>query len=458
VPKKPDNADDSARLLRSQAESRLRDRQKGKSELGGQKSEADIQRLLHELEVHQVELEMQNEELSEARDQLEMLLEKYTDLYDFAPVGYLTLDPAGNVRETNLTAAALLGVARSVLVNRRFGPFVAAADLPVFKDFLEKTFASKVRQSCEIKLQVANGPVRPVALEGIVFESGKVCRVTLTDITELKRAEADRTILSKLEATGILAGGIAHDFNNLLSVILLNLELAQMLDYDGKELAGYLEEAKKSGLLAQRLTAQLVTFSDGGTLIRQAVPLPELIKESVRHALSGSLLRCEFFLAEDLWPADVDAAQLGQVIRNLILNAREAMPKEGSISVRARNVQLRAREQTVLPAGEFVEVSIADQGTGIAQDVLPKIFDPYFSTKQRGVQKGMGLGLTICHSIVKKHHGTITVESIAGVGTTFHIYLPANRKLRGAGKPLAPGGGPQPARVIITADDEEESR
>jgi len=155
---------------------------------------------------------------------------------------------------------------------------------------------------------------------------------------------------------------------------------------------------------------------------------------------------------------DVDAGQLGEVIRNLILNAQEAMPKAGCVLVRAINVRLRAREQPALPAGEYVLISIADQGNGIAQDILPKIFDPYFSTKQRGTQKGMGLGLTICHSIIQKHQGAINVESALGVGTTFNIYLPANRKLHGAGKPLVPGGDPQSAGIMVTEDDEEASK
>ena len=136
-------------------------------------------------------------------------------------------------------------------------------------------------------------------------------------------------------------------------------------------------------------------------------------------------MRCEFSLAEDLWLAEVDAGQIGQVIRNMVLNAREAMPEGGVVSVRAENVVLGPQENPSLPPGDYVRVSIADQGGGIAKEVLPKIFDPYFSTKQRGNQKGMGLGLTICHTVIQKHGGAIAVESEPGVGTTFHLHLPA---------------------------------
>ena len=180
------------------------------------------------MEVHQIELEMQNEELREAREAMEALLEKYTDLYDFAPVGYLTLDREGIIDEANLAGAALLGIARSALINGRFGHFVSAAGRPAFGAFLQKVFESKVRQSCDVTIEVEGHPPLEAELEAIAFESGQACRVAVTDITARKRAELDRLILDKLESTGILAGGIAHDFNNLLTVILLNLELAQM--------------------------------------------------------------------------------------------------------------------------------------------------------------------------------------------------------------------------------------
>ena len=218
MPRKRNIAEDPAQL-RSRAEDRLRAQQEHQgSKARHQQSEADTQRLLHELEVHQIELEMQIEELSEARDKMEGLLEKYTDLYDFAPTGYLTFGPAGDIIEANLAASNLLEVARSNLVKRRFGLFLSATDLRVFSDFLQQAFASKARQSCEVTLIVAGRSPRALDLEGIVFASGQACRVTLTDITDRKQAEADRLILNKLESTGILAGGIAHDFNNLLTV------------------------------------------------------------------------------------------------------------------------------------------------------------------------------------------------------------------------------------------------
>jgi len=299
-------------------------------------SATDTQRLIHELQVHQIELEMQNDELLQARSELEAGLEKYRDLYDFAPVGYLTLDCEGMVQEANLAAASLLGIARSRLHLRRFGLSVVASDRPVFAGFLAKIFAGQDqgREFCEVKLLKDGQPQVVVRIEAAAV-SGQECRVVLEDFTELKRAEADRLILNKLESTGILAGGIAHDFNNLLTVILLDLELALESTVPGARLTQLLEEAKKAGWTARGLTHQLITFSDGGAPVRKPVHLAVVIQESSRAAASGSRMRCEFSLADNLWPVAADAEQIGQVIRNLVQNAREAMPGESVVSVRA---------------------------------------------------------------------------------------------------------------------------
>jgi CheY-like chemotaxis protein len=276
----------------------------------------------------------------------------------------------------------------------------------------------------------------------------------LDDITEQKRTEEDRLILNKLESTGILAAGIAHDFNNLLTMILLNLELAQTLIPPGEELAHRLEQAKQAGLMAAGLTRQLASFGAGGAPVRKPALLAGLTEASVRLAVSGSVVRCDFSLAEDLWPAEVDAGQIGQVIRNLVLNAREAKPAGGVVSVRAENEVLGPQGNPSLPPGDYVRISITDWGGGIPKEVLPRIFDPYFSTKQRGTQKGMGLGLTICHTIIQKHGGAIAVESEPGVGTTFRLHLPASRMLLQKEKAFVPSGVLGHGRILVMDDEE----
>lgn len=443
--------------LRRRAEKRL---QAQHLEAAPARTEADTQRLVHELQVHQIELEMQNEELRQARSELEAGLEKYQDLYDFAPVGYMTLDREGTIREANLAAASLLGIERSRLLQRRLGLYVTASDRAGFSDFLTRVHAGHDREFCEVKLlQEGQLPVE-VRIEAMAAASGQECRAVLEDITGLKQAEADRLILNKLESTGILAGGIAHDFNNLLTVILLDLELALEFTTPGKGLTELLEEAKKAGWAARGLTHQLITFANGGAPVRQPVHLAGLIQESSQAAVSGSPVRCLFSAADDLHPVKADAAQIGQVIRNLVQNAREAMPNGGTVSVRAENVVLGRRDKTSLPPGEYVRVSVTDQGGGIAKDILPKIFDPYFSTKVKGNQKGMGLGLTICHSIIRKHDGAITVKSEAGSGTRLELFLPAYRLQPEPEPPKEtskPAARQRPAKILVM-DDEESLR
>jgi PAS domain S-box-containing protein len=448
--KKP-NLGLDAGSLRRRAEERLREPQ---SESGQARTEADTQHLVHELQVHQIELEMQNEELQKARDEMEAGLEKFSDLYDFAPVGYLTLDREGTVLEANLTSASLLGIERSRLVKRRFGSCVSASELPAFNTFLAQVFERRTRAFCEVTLLKKGKPQIELRLEAAVAASGRECRAVLADITERKRAEEDRLILNRLESTAILVGGIAHDFNNLLTMILLNLELAETLIPPGEELANVLEQAKQAARTSGGLIQQLLIFASGGAPIRKPTRLAELIEASVRLAVGGSRLRCDFSLAEDLWPTEVDPGQTGQVFRNLALNAREAMPEGGTISVRAENVVLGPHEHPSLPPGDYVRVSITDRGGGISKDVLPRIFDPYFSTKLRGAQKGMGLGLAICHAVIQSHGGAIAVQSEPGVGTTFHLLLPASRKPLQPEKASVPAGVLRHERILVMDDEE----
>lgn len=436
--------------LRGHAEARLREQY---AESVQARNEADTLRLVHELQVHQIELEMQNEELQIARDEMEAGLDRYADLYDFAPVGYLTLDREGTILEANLACASLLGIERTRLVQRRFGLHVAADDRNAFAAFLERVFATTVGESCEIILLKEGTLPVEVRIEARVAASGEECRAVLEDITEQKRAEEDRLILNKLESTRILAGGMAHDFNNLLTVILLNLELAQDLALPSEVLARRLEEATKAAWMARGLTTQLITFAKGSQPIRKLTRLSRVIEESGRPAVSGSRVRCAFSLAEDLWPAEVDAGQIGQVIQNMVLNAREAMPEGGVVSVGAENVVLGPHEHPSLPPGNYVRVSIADHGVGMTKDVQSKIFDPYFSTKQRVNQKGMGLGLTICHAVMQKHGGAIAVESEPGVGTTFRLLIPASRTLIREEQAPAPASLQRPGRILVMDDE-----
>ncbi|MBC7365192.1 MAG: response regulator, partial [Undibacterium sp.] len=255
-----------------------------------------------------------------------------------------------------------------------------------------------------------------------------------------------------------LAGGIAHDFNNLLAMLVLNIDMALVHYRPSDDVTRYLNSAKNAAHSAKTLTQQLITFAHGEISIRQPTHLVALLRKTVPLALSGSNVRGEISAAPDLWPAEVDAGQIERVIGNLVLNARESMPAGGIVTVSAENVVLRADDEVAaLPAGSYARLAVADRGSGIPPETLCKIFDPYFSTKRRGTQKGMGLGLTICHSILGQHGGTLTVDSRVGHGTTFHVYLPASRQPVAPAAPAALPVQPRAGRILIM-DDEADLR
>ncbi len=337
-------------------------------------------------------------------------------------------------------------------------------DLPKLQTALE-THQRQTDQPflVEHRMRCKNDTWKWVQNRGMVVErdpQGRATRMigTCSDLTLLKQAEEDRLVLGKLESTGILAGGIAHDFNNLLTTVFLNVDMALWSGNNATAVNKHLQDIKKAAVAAHQLTQQLITFARGGAPVRRLTALPEIVRESTQPALSGSTLAARFDFPPDLWPAEVDVGQIGQVIRNLVLNAREAMTAAGTLTIRAENLTLAANAVRGLPAGHYLCLSLADNGPGIPPDILLRIFDPYFSTKQRGEQKGMGLGLTISLSVVTRHRGTITVESTAGQGTTFHIYLPAVAPAAtipaAPGAPAAKEASPPRGRILVMDDDE----
>jgi signal transduction histidine kinase/CheY-like chemotaxis protein len=256
--------------------------------------------------------------------------------------------------------------------------------------------------------------------------SGAAIGVVLAfrDVTEKKLVEAELAKAERVESIGVLAGGIAHDYNNLLTSILGNINLARTLVQRSEieKAAARLAEAERASLRAKDLTRQLLTFSKGGAPVKKAASIAELIRESALFALRGTNVESVFTIPGDLWKLEIDEGQISQVINNLIINAVQSMPGGGgTIQVRARNVDVRQGDALPLKQGTYVLVEIEDQGCGIPQENLKRIFDPYFTTKERG----SGLGLATSYSIIKKHDGHIAVDSVLKAGTTFRIYLPA---------------------------------
>jgi PAS domain S-box-containing protein len=277
--------------------------------------------------------------------------------------------------------------------------------------------------------------------------------LVVRDITEKERTAAELLKASKLESIGMLAGGIAHDFNNILTAIVGNLSLGRLHAPREGPLAKALQTAEKAATRAADLTRQLLTFSKGGTPVKQTASLTELIHETITFVLHGSNVRPFFDLPAGLWPVDVDVNQISQVLHNLALNALQAMTKGGVLHLHACNVLVTPNHGLPLPAGPYVRITVRDDGPGIAPENLSRIFDPYFTTKAHGT----GLGLATSYSILKRHDGLLSVESILGLGATFHIHIPASTN-----KVAAPTTPPSPPPVghgfVLVMDDEEPIR
>lgn len=240
------------------------------------------------------------------------------------------------------------------------------------------------------------------------------------DITEKRHLEEKLLKSEKIESLGVLAGGIAHDFNNLLNAIMGNIDLAVMDLAPGDRVHESLSRAEKAILRAKDLTHQLLTFSKGGAPIKKTASISELIRDSADFAIRGSNVKCGFDLPEDLWKVEIDLGQMSQVINNIVLNGIHAMPGGGQIYIHAENIVI-GYDGPELKQGKYVKVTIKDTGSGISKENLPKIFEPYFTTKHTG----SGLGLATTYSIIKKHDGHIEVASEIGKGTIFSIFLPA---------------------------------
>ena len=272
----------------------------------------------------------------------------------------------------------------------------------------------------------------------------------INSITEKHLLEEERLKTQKLEAIGTLAGGVAHDFNNLLQGAFGYISLAKITIADKERALTMLEQAEQALHVSVNLTAQLLTLSKGGKPVRKKIALRPIIENSASFALSGSIIYHRIKLEDGLWAVEADAGQISQVIQNIVLNADQAMPDRGIVDIKAKNVVVPDKDHPLLPTGKYVEISIKDSGIGIAKQYLQKIFDPYFTTKE----KGSGLGLATSYSIIRNHGGLIDVTSELGKGTTFFIYLPAVEGEKEISETPIASSVVRKGKILVMDDDE----
>jgi len=355
--------------------------------------------------------------------------EKYHLLFSHEKDAIILIDSETNrFIDANEACLELYGYSREEFMN------MSPADISAEPD---KTDSALKEASTTGKILIPlrwhrkkDGTLFPVEITGssFIMKNRPVIYSIIRDITERKKFEEELLKARKLESLGVLAGGIAHDFNNLLSVILGNIEMSKMFTPPDSKVMKALTEALNACKHATDLSARLITFSSGGEPHKEVTSISKIIKEAAIPLVKDSNVTCEFSLPEGLSSVEVDERQIRQVIISLITNAKEAMPDGGNIKIQEANVTVTEKNGIPLKEGNYVKISIQDQGVGIPEEYLSEIFDPYFSTKDTYYQKGMGLGLSICYSLLKRHDGLITVKSKVGIGSTFHIYLPAFEK------------------------------
>lgn len=349
--------------------------------------------------------------------------------------GVITTDVNGKITTINNEAERLTGWNSSEALGQ---PLKAVFNVMVDLAAQAKIQKSGSRNEAQSILQFLPESVTLTSREGvervieqaaspILDNNNEVAGVVLVfrDITERQRNEAERRKAETLEQLGLLAGGIAHDFNNLLTAIIGNISLASLLLPPNDEMATRLDDAKNASMRARDLAQQLLTFARGGAPIKKTASIGKLIQDTVSFSLRGSHNRSEFQFGADLWPAEIDSGQISQVIANLVVNADQAMPNGGTLHVSCQNIRYTSSTVPAIPdlsPGDYIHLQIRDEGVGIPEKYLKRIFDPYFTTKP----KGNGLGLATAYSIVKNHNGLMTVDSEIHVGSTFNIYLPAS--------------------------------
>jgi len=419
--------------------------------------EAHAQSFLHDPAINGV--------IASVRDITEQMLanqllreseDKFRLTFDFSPDAVaITRLGNGVYVEINQGFTRTFGYAREEAIGR------TAIDLNIWhnpglrQDLIDGPLSDGLCENIETQFRRKDGSIitglvsaRTIDLKGVPHI------VSYTrDITERKRHEKEQLKLDKLESLGILAGGIAHDFNNILTGIMGNISFSKVFIDAGHNAFKPLTDAEKATKRAGELAHQLLTFSRGGEPNKKTVSPSHLVHESVSLALHGSNVKSTIDIPEDIHAFEVDEGQMSQVFHNIIINATQAMPGGGMLTVSARNDHLSARNDMSLNPGPYIRLTFADQGCGIPVEDLKKIFDPYFTTKSTG----NGLGLASSYSIISRHRGHIGASSTVGKGTVFTIHLPSLGRPYSTELAGTPGheSGDNPGGSVLVMDDEE---
>jgi PAS domain S-box-containing protein len=468
-----------AQVLRREAEATFRKRSDAVvSRLGPD----DAAGLLHELRVHQIELELQNEELRRTQLELDASRARYFQLYDLAPVGYLTLDQAGLIQQANLTGATMLAVARGALLGQQFARFLRSVEADAFHLLRTQLLATGESQSRELRMLRRDGTGFWALLVASVREEvgERMLYVALSDISARKAAEEAQRLseerlqetrgrleaqlqqAQKMESVGRLAGGVAHDFNNMLTVILGCAGSALDQTDAAEGIHADLIEIRDAGRRSAALTQQLLAFARKQPISTRVLDLDECIRALLKMLgrLLGENVRLTSEGTAGLWPIKMDPSQFDQLLFNLCLNARDAITDVGALTLATRNVVIDTAYCDTHPgavSGDFVQLRVSDTGSGMDVVTLAHLFEPFFTTKPVG--KGVGLGLATVYGVVAQNHGFIEVASTLGQGTTFLIHLPRHGDaLEPSREPVREVAAPKTRGTVLVVEDDRGVR
>jgi signal transduction histidine kinase len=413
------------------------------------RSSQEIEEIFHELRVHQIELEIQNEELRQTQTELEASRALLSDLYDYAPVGYVTESLTGVIVEANLTVTTLLNVPWDELIRGPLTRFILPEDQDIYYRHRKQLLATGEPQVCELRMLRPSSPPFWARLEAMTAhdqEGIPLYRVILSDVTAAKQAEKGRQQLKeqlahieRMESIERLAGGVANHFNNMLGVILGNAEMALDHADPNQPLFANLQEIGKAVDRSANLTWQLLSYARMQTVATQGLDLNETVAGlmAMLRRTAGADIDLIWKPGPGLWPVTMHASQIKQILVNLCSNARDAITGRGQITVEVKNVPWQAGDtvkQANFPPGEYVALVVGDNGCGLAAEATDKLFEPFFTTK-RATEHSAGLGLAIVYGIVKQNGGFISVYSEPGQGTIFKVHLPRHAVPRSSNSP-----------------------
>ncbi|MCP4339143.1 MAG: response regulator [Desulfobulbaceae bacterium] len=430
----------SGQNIRQQAEELLRGKGIDLTDLTdgqGTRSPEEVRQIFHELQVHQIELEMQNEELRRMHAEMDIVQERYFDLYNLAPVGYCTLNKQGGFLEVNLTAATMLGVARGELAGQPISRFILKEDQDIYYLHWQKLFQTGEPQTFELRLVKEGGSIIWTTLAATAAQDADGApsyRLVISDITARKKAQQEKALLEiklkkeqRMKSVGRLAGGVAHDFNNMLGVILGYTDMALSQLKPGQSHYTDFQQIRKAAERSADITRQLLAFASKQIVEPQILDLNQTVEQmckALRQAI-GENIELAWLPGYDLWRINMDPVQVGQILANLCVNARESITDMGKITIKTENTTLADTYcvgQPWLIPGDYVQLTVSDNGCGIDKEMIENLFEPFFTTKE--ISKGAGLGLATVYGAIKQNKGFINVTSEPEQGTTFTIYLP----------------------------------